>query len=100
MKWLVSILIILLALLQYRLWLADDSLVETWRLEDRVEQQRKENAALEERNRALEAEVRDLKQGLAAIEERARTEMGMIKQDEAFYQIVEDKETGDAKRSE
>ena len=61
-----------------------------WRLRQQVDAQEKENEHLRERNAALEAEVRDLKQGLEAIEERARNELGMVKEGEKFYQIVEE----------
>ena len=90
MKTLVIILIVLTILLQYRLWFGDGGLVEVWNLRHAVEEQKQENAALMERNKALEAEVKDLKQGLDAIEERARSELGMIKKDETFYQAVEE----------
>jgi len=91
MKQLVVILVILIILLQYRLWFGDGGLVEVWDLHRAVEEQKHENAALVERNKALEAEVKDLKQGLDAIEERARSELGMVKKDETFYQAVEEK---------
>lgn len=87
---LVAILFILLLALQYRLWFSDGGLVKLWHLSEAVETQKKENAQLTERNRALEGEVRDLKQGLQAIEERARTELGMIKNDETFFQVLDD----------
>ncbi len=90
MKTLTTILIVLLVLLQYRLWFGDGGLIRLWELEQRIEQQRTENERLRERNRALTAEVRDLKHGLTAIEERARTELGMIKEGETFYQVVEE----------
>jgi len=90
MRWLVWILIVLLVLLQYKLWLGDGSLAEVWQLYQQVELQKEENHQLRERNQALEAEVQDLKQGLEAIEERAREELGMIREDETFYQIVEE----------
>ena len=89
MRWLIVLLLVLLAGLQYRLWVGQGSVAEVWQLRQAVERQRAENDALRERNLALEAEVADLKQGLAAIEERARTELGMIREDEVFYQIVE-----------
>ncbi len=89
MKWLVAILFVLLLLLQYKLWVGDGSLAEVSRLKKEVAAQREENTALRERNQALEAEVRDLKTGLEAIEERARSELGMIKEDETFYLVVE-----------
>ena len=91
MKQLVVILVILIILLQYRLWFGDGGLVEVWDLHRAVEEQKHENEALMERNKALEAEVKDLKQGLDAIEERARSELGMVKKDETFYQAVEEK---------
>lgn len=90
MRALIAILVILLVLLQYKLWFGDGGLLKVYRLERAVAEQERENAALEARNRALEAEVRDLKQGTAAIEERARTELGMIKEGETFYQEVEE----------
>ncbi len=90
MRWLVWLLVLLLVLLQYRLWVGDGSLAEVWDLYRRVEAQKQENQRLRERNQALEAEVQDLKQGLEAIEERAREELGMIKDGEIFYQVIED----------
>jgi cell division protein FtsB len=89
MKKLLILLVLLLLYLQYHLWFGDGSLQEVWRLRQDVEQQRQENARLRERNAALDAEVRDLKQGLDTIEEHAREDLGMIKKDETFYQIVE-----------
>ena len=94
MRWLLWVLIVLLLLLQYRLWVGDGSLAEVWDLYQQVETQREENQRLLERNQALEAEVRDLKQGLDAIEERAREELGMIKDGETFYQIIEEQPAG------
>jgi cell division protein FtsB len=87
---LVAILVTLLLVLQYRLWFSDGGLVKMWQLSDALEAQKQENARLTERNRALEAEVIDLKQGLQAIEERARTELGMVKKDETFFQVIDD----------
>jgi cell division protein FtsB len=89
MKKLLILLVILLIYLQYSLWFGDGSLQDVWRLHKDVEQQRQENAVLRERNEALEAEVLDLQQGLEAIEERAREDLGMIKKGETFYQVVE-----------
>ncbi|NOZ52884.1 MAG: cell division protein FtsB [Gammaproteobacteria bacterium] len=89
MKTLITILIILLVLLQFKLWFGDGSVREVWRLETAIDSQQKKNALLQERNAALEAEVKDLKKGLEAIEERARSELGMIKKDETFYQIID-----------
>ena len=90
MRWVLWILVVLLVLLQYRLWVGDGSLAEVWGLYHQVEAQREENRRLRERNQALEAEVTDLKQGLDAIEERAREELGMIKDGETFYQIIDE----------
>ncbi len=90
MKWLAAILFVLLLLLQYQLWFGNSGLLRSWQLEQKVEQQTAENAKLKERNKALEAEVRDLKHGMEAIEERARADLGMIKKDETFYQVVEE----------
>ena len=78
-------------MLQYKLWFGDGNMREVWALRDAIEEQKKENQHLRERNAALEAEVQDLKQGLDAIEERARSELGMIKKGETFYQIIENK---------
>jgi cell division protein FtsB len=89
MRKLILLLVILLGYLQYRLWLGDGGLLELWNVHQEVEAQREENARLRERNDALNAQVLDLKQGLDAIEERAREDMGMVKQGETFYQIVE-----------
>jgi len=85
----IVLLTVLLLLLQYRLWVGDGSIIEVWRLSDSVAEQRAENERLRQRNEALAAHVRDLKDGLAAIEERARRELGMIGEDEVFYQVVE-----------
>ncbi len=88
-KAIISILVVLLLLLQYKLWFGDGSVVEVRELERAIAAQREENESLRERNRALEAEVNDLKTGLDAIEERARSELGMIREGETFYQVVE-----------
>lgn len=90
MKKLVLALIVLLLVLQFQLWMGEGSLVDVWRLRQEIEAQKLKNASLHDRNLALEAEVRDLKKGLEAVEERARSELGMIKKDETFYQIVEE----------
>ncbi len=88
MKFIIVILIGILILLQYRLWYGNGSITQVKQLERIKQEQIEENNVLMERNRSLTAEVLDLKTGLEAIEERARTEMGMIKQGEVFYQIV------------
>jgi cell division protein FtsB len=88
MRFLIVVLVGLLVMLQARLWLSDGGLREVWRLEAEVARRTDENGRLSTRNTALEAEVLDLKEGLAAAEERARTELGMIQQGETFYQIL------------
>ncbi len=90
MRWLAILLGMLFVGLQWKLWVGDGSLAEVWHLKRSVAEQQSENEHLLERNQALEAEVKDLKQGLGAVEERARTELGMIREDEIFYQIVDD----------
>ena len=89
MKPLIAVLAVLLVLLQFKLWFGEGSMKDVWRLEDAIAAQTKENAQLSERNQALAAEVADLKQGLEAVEERARSELGMVKQGETFYQVVD-----------
>jgi cell division protein FtsB len=82
------ILGICLVLLQYRLWVSDRGMREIWRLDQAVEAQKAANGEPRERNRQLLAAVTDLKVGLAALEERARSELGMVGNNETFYQIV------------
>jgi len=94
MKVALLILIVLLGALQYKLWAGDGSLVDVWGLERSIGAQRKENRVLAERNTRLGAEVRDLKEGLEAVEDRARRDLGMVRRDETFYQIVEKPERG------
>lgn len=89
MRWVLLVLVLILAALQYRLWVGEGSLGEITVLRREIREQQLELERLRERNRALQAEVEDLKRGLEAIEERARSEMGMIKEGEVFYQIVE-----------
>ncbi|WP_432697647.1 cell division protein FtsB [Marinobacterium sp. YM272] len=88
-RWLLLILLLMFAGLQYRLWFGEANLRQVWQLEEQIEQQRVENARLVERNKRLEAEVQDLKKGLTALEERARSELGMIREGETFFQLVE-----------
>jgi cell division protein FtsB len=89
MRALTLILVILIAALQYPLWLGKGSWLRVWDLGRQIEKQEDANAKLKARNDSLDAEVRDLKQGYAAIEERARSELGMVKQDEVFYQVMD-----------
>jgi cell division protein FtsB len=84
------VLAIMLVLLQYRLWISHDGLPSLLRLHHQVEKQRLDNEKLSERNQVLAAEVQDLKSGLDALEERARSELGMIRQGETFFHIIEE----------
>ena len=88
MRALTLVLCLLIALLQFPLWLGKGGWLRVWEIDRQVEAQKSGNAKLQARNDALDAEVRDLKQGYEAIEERARYELGMIRQDEIFFQIV------------
>lgn len=89
MRWLTLVFVLLIALLQYPLWLGKGSWLRVWDLSQQIDKQKESNATLKARNDTLDAEVRDLKQGYAAIEERARSELGMVKQDEVFYQVMD-----------
>jgi len=92
MKWIIIVLILLFIALQMKMWAGDGSFSEVNQLSNAVDSQRLENKKIKERNDSLAAEVKDLKQGLEAVEERARSELGMIKKkNETFYQIIEDK---------
>ncbi|MCZ6559511.1 MAG: cell division protein FtsB [Gammaproteobacteria bacterium] len=100
MRFLLLILLALFLLLQYRLWLSDEGMQEMWRLRELVNEQAERNIELEQRNAVLEAEVRDLRQGREAVEERARRDLGMIQEQETFYQIVGDEYPTDDTRSD
>ena len=89
MRWLSVVLVAVLMLLQYPLWLGKGGWLRVWDVDRQLQEQKEGNKKLEIRNAGLDAEVRDLKQGYDAIEERARFELGMIKQDEVFVQIPE-----------
>lgn len=88
MRWIKLILVILILLLQYPLWLGKGGWLKVWNLDQQVEVQKQANRQAQTRNAVLDAEVRDLKQGTEAIEERARSDLGMVKRDEVFFQIV------------
>ncbi|MES9972554.1 MAG: cell division protein FtsB [Candidatus Thiodiazotropha sp.] len=88
MRVVIAILVGLLLFLQYRLWVGEGSLAEVNNLKQEISQLQKELVGLRERNRALQAEVEDLRSGQTAIEERARSELGMIKEGETFYQVI------------
>jgi cell division protein FtsB len=95
MKLSIAVLFLLLLLLQYRLWVGDGGLAEVWQLQHSLDAQKAENLRLKERNDALQAEVKDLKHGLEAVEERARNELGMVKNGETFFQIIEEPASGE-----
>ncbi len=90
MKWIAFILLVLLLWLQYQLWLGKGGIPEVLKLQDEVAGVGLEVEKLQQRNQALDAEVQDLKTGLDAIEERARSELGMIRKGETYYQVIED----------
>jgi cell division protein FtsB len=92
MRLLTALLLLLLILLQYRLWVGPGSLADVNNLKHEISTLREELVGLRERNRALQAEVEDLRGGQSAIEERARSELGMIKQGETFYQVIQPQE--------
>ena len=91
MKILAGILGALILAIQVPLWLGKGGWLRVWEVDRQVAAQRARNAQLEARNAGVAAEVRDLKQGLEAVEERARYELGMVRHDEVFFQIAEDK---------
>lgn len=88
MRWFIAVLAALVLILQYRIWASADGAREVLRLDEAVAQQALENERLSARNQLLAAEVRDLKQGFAAVEERARSELGLIAPNETYYQVV------------
>lgn len=90
MRWLTLILAALIIALQYPLWLGKGSWLKVWETDQEVKKQQAENERLKQRNAYLDAEVTDLKTGYEAIEERARNELGMVKQDEVFFQVMDD----------
>ncbi|ADN75055.1 cell division protein FtsB [Ferrimonas balearica DSM 9799] len=88
MRILLVVLTLLLVATQYRLWAGENSLREVVRLREQIQRQLDGNAALVERNQVLEQEIEDLRHGLDAVEERARHELGMIREDEQFYRVI------------
>ena len=89
LRYVALLLLILLLGLEVKWWTGDWSMREVWRLRQRVAEQKVENQKLKQRNEALSAEVENLKSGNEAIEERARSELGLVKPDETFYHVVE-----------
>lgn len=90
MRWLTLILVLAIAALQYPLWFGKGSWLRVWDVGQQISAQKSRNMALRTRNASMDAEVRDLKQGYDAIEERARSELGMIKRDEVFFQVLDE----------
>ena len=88
MRILLLILLSLIALMQYSLWLGKGGWLQVWNLDRQIKVQQVANQKMKEKNAALEADVKDLKQGYAAIEERARDKLGMIKDDEVFFRVI------------
>ncbi len=86
----IALLLIVIAALQYRLWVGEGSLADVARLEGEIHRQQAENDQLRERNRILAVEVDNLKNGLDSIEERARNDIGMIKKGETFFMVLKD----------
>ncbi len=89
MRWVLGVLLLILVFLQYRLWIAEGSLAEQKRLERQVEEQTAINQALRERNAVLEREVLELQTGNRGVEQRAREQLGLVREGETFYQFVE-----------
>ena len=89
MRALAIVFVLLIALIQYPLWLGKGGWLKVWDYDRQLSAQQQRNAAMQARNDALDAEVRDLKQGMEAIEERARSELGLIRQDEVFFQLTD-----------
>lgn len=92
MRKLTVVLVVLIALLQYPLWLGKGGWLRVWQYSQQIEAHEKRNEYYKQRNETLRAEVRDLKQGQSAVEERARSELGLVKQDEVFYQVIQNKQ--------
>ena len=88
MRYVVAGIVVLVVLLQYRLWFAEGGMRDLWRLRHQVEQQQQEIEQLRQRNDILQAELVDLKDGLQAVEEIARSELGMIKERETFFRVI------------
>jgi len=89
MRILAIVLVLLIAAIQSPMWFGKGGWMRVWELDRQIEAQRETNLRLVARNTALDAEVKDLKQGFDAIEERARSELGMVKQDEMFFQLLQ-----------
>jgi len=91
LKYLLAILITLFGYLQYKLWVAEGRVQDSWALEQRIQTLKAENQQLARRNDALQAEVMNLKSGLDVVEEKARRELGLVGKDEIFFQYIDQK---------
>ncbi len=100
MRYVVVGIIVLIAVLQYRLWFAEGGMRDLWRLREQVERQQLEIEKLRQRNDILQAELVDLKDGLQAVEEIARSELGMIKEHETFFRVIRGPQDERAQRSD
>lgn len=89
MRWVLGILLVLLVILQYRLWIAEGSIAEQQRLKAQVEEFTRVNAELEARNAVLEREVLELQSGNEGVEQRAREQLNLVGEGETFYQVEE-----------
>ena len=89
MRFLPHLLIALIIAIQYPLWIGKGSWLRVWDVNKQLTEQKNKNTKLAQRNAGLDADVRDLKEGLVAVEERARVELGMIKPNETYYQVLE-----------
>jgi len=98
LRWLALAFVALIVALQYPMWLGKGGWLQVREFDRQVAAQKEANAKLKVRNDALDADVRDLKAGVEAIEERARSELGMVKQDEVFFQLRQRPESGSAER--
>tara|TARA_B110000503_G_scaffold113580_1_gene170516 strand:- start:460 stop:768 length:309 start_codon:yes stop_codon:yes gene_type:complete len=97
MRWVLAGLLILLVFLQYRLWLAEGGIAEALRLSDRIAREEALNAELEARNALLERQVLELQTGDKVIEQRAREQLGLIREDEVYFQFVDPAETPESR---
>ena len=97
MRWLALVFVALIVALQYPMWLGKGGWLQVRELERQLDAQRQSNGVLKARNERLDADVRDLKNGYEAIEERARSELGMVRQDEVFFQVQNAAPRKDAK---
>ncbi len=97
MKYLPHTLVVLIIAIQYPLWIGKGSWLRVWEVNKQLNEHQEKNVKLAARNAGLDADVRDLKEGLVAVEERARVELGMIRTNETFYQVISKTSTANTK---